>query len=122
LSISKFDESSKKYAQYLAYLSFYEYSEVVMKTFIISILEPVLSIFIVVYTLFGFIFGGTLGGLSRGLFGGPSFSLGWALAGGIAFFLIAVVGTGTIFTLLAIRELLEEQLKTLKSWEQNRRS
>jgi hypothetical protein len=93
-----------------------------MKIFIISILEPVLSIFIVVYTLFGFIFGGTLGGLSRGLFGGPSFSLGWALAGGIAFFLMAVVGTGTIFTLLAIRELLEEQLKTLKSWEQNRRS
>jgi uncharacterized membrane protein (DUF485 family) len=93
-----------------------------MKEFIVSILEPVLSIFLVVYTLFGFIAGGTLGGLSRGLFGGPSFHFGWALAGGIAFFLMAVVGTGTIFTLLAIRELLEQQVRSLKALERSQQS
>jgi hypothetical protein len=89
-----------------------------MKEFVVSILEPVLSIFVVVYTLFGFIAGGTIGGLN--LFGESSFHIGWALAGGIAFFLVAVIGTGTIFTLLAIKELLEKQLSSLKALEQSR--
>jgi hypothetical protein len=88
-----------------------------MKEFVVSILEPVLSIFIVVYTLFGFIVGGTFGGLSQGLFGRPTFHLGWALAGGIAFFLLAVIGTGAIFTLLTIKALLEEQLRAMRELE-----
>ena len=64
-----------------------------MKNFIVSILEPILSLFVVIYTLFGFVAGGLLGGF--GLFGGD-FNLIGALIGGFVFFLIAVIGTGTI--------------------------
>lgn len=87
-----------------------------MKQFIVGILEPVLSIFVVLYTLFGFVAGGTMGGLAGGgLFGaGPSFHFGWALAGGIFFFLAAIIATGAIFTLLAIKDLQEEQLRLLR--------
>lgn len=92
-----------------------------MKQFIVGILEPVLSIFVVLDTLFGFIAGGILGGamgfVDNRLFGaGPSFGFhfGWALAGGIVFFLAAVIGTGAIFTLLAIKDLQEEQLRLLR--------
>lgn len=96
-----------------------------MKQLIVNILEPVLSIFIVLYTLLGFIAGGTVGGAMSfvgnlaegGLFGAePSFSFhfGWALVGGIASFLTAVIGSGAIFTLLAIKDLQEEQLRLLR--------
>lgn len=96
-----------------------------MKQFIVGILEPVLFIFVVLYTLFGFVAGGFVGGTMSfvsnlaggGLFGAePSFSFhfGWALAGGIVFFLAAVVGTGAIFTLLVIKDLQEEQLRLLR--------
>lgn len=96
-----------------------------MKQFIMNILEPVLSIFVVLYTLFGFVAGGFVGGalsfvgdLGRGgLFGAEpslSFHFGWALAGGIVFFIWAVIGTGAVFTLLAIKDLQEEQLRLLR--------
>lgn len=100
-----------------------------MKQLIVNILEPVLSIFIVFYTLFGFVAGGVAGGIvggaigfmgnlaAGGLFGAePSFSFhfGWALAGGIVSFLAAVIGSGAIFTLLAIKDLQEEQLRLLR--------
>jgi len=82
-----------------------------MKNFIVSILEPILSLFVVIYTLFGFVAGGLLGGF--GLFGGD-FNLIGALIGGFVFFLIAVIGTGAIFTLLTIKDLLEEQVRLLR--------
>lgn len=96
-----------------------------MKQFIVNILEPVLSIFVVLYTLFGFVAGGLMGGTislmgdlaKGGLFGAEpslSFHFGWALAGGIVFFIGAVIGTGAIFTLLAIKDLQEEQLRLLR--------
>lgn len=98
-----------------------------MKRFIVSILEPVLSIVVILHTLFGFVVGGFVGGaisfvsdLAEGsLFGaGPSpsldFHFGWALVGGIVSFLTAVVATGAIFTLLAIKDLQEEQLRLLR--------
>jgi len=34
--------------------------------------------------------------------------------GGFVFFLIAVIGTGAIFTLLTIKDLLEEQVRLLR--------
>lgn len=97
-----------------------------MKDLILAILEPVLSIFVVLYTLIGFVAGGVMGGMlsfisnlgEAGLFGaqsGPGFHFGWGLAGAALFFLAAVVGTGAIFTLLKIRELLEEQTRILKT-------
>lgn len=98
-----------------------------MKRFIVGILEPVLSIVIILHTLFGFVVGGFVGGAisfvsdlaKGGLFGaGPSpsldFHFGWALVGGIVSFLTAVVATGAIFTLLAIKDLQEEQLRLLR--------
>lgn len=96
-----------------------------MKNFIVSILEPILSIFIIGYTLVGFIGGGYVGGVlsalqslaSAGLFGGQpefQFHVGWALVGGIVFFLAAVIGSGTIFTLLIIKDLLEEQIRLMR--------
>jgi hypothetical protein len=78
-----------------------------MKNFIVSILEPILSLFVVIYTLFGFVAGGLLG--TFGLFGGD-----FNLIGGFVFFLIAVIGTGAIFTLLTIKDLLEEQVRLLR--------
>ena len=78
-----------------------------MKGFIVSILEPILSLFVVIYTLFGFVAGGLLG--TFGLFGGD-----FNLIGGFVFFLIAVIGTGAIFTLLTIKDLLEEQVRLLR--------
>ena len=100
-----------------------------MKNFIVSILEPTLSIFVISYTLIGFVLGGFLGGIissisaSAFLFGGlPAldFHVGWAFAGGIVSFLLAVMATGAIFTLLAIRELLEQQLNSLRALERSR--
>jgi len=82
-----------------------------MKNFIVSILEPILSLFVVIYTLFGFVAGGLLGAF--GLFG-RDFNLIGALLGGFVFFLIAVIGTGAIFTLLTIKDLLEEQVRLLR--------
>jgi len=78
-----------------------------MKNFIVSILEPILSLLVVAYTLFGFVAGGLLGAF--GLFGGD-----FNLIGGFVFFLIAVIGTGAIFTLLTIKDLLEEQVRLLR--------
>ena len=78
-----------------------------MKNFIVSILEPILSLLVVAYTLFGFVAGGLLGAF--GLFGGD-----FNLIGGFVFFLIAVIGTGAIFTLLTIKDLLEEQVWLLR--------
>lgn len=60
-----------------------------MKDLVVSILEPVLSIFVIGYTLIGFLFGGA-------------------------------IGTGAIFTLLSIRELLEQQLSSLRALERSR--
>lgn len=106
-----------------------ELLEVVMKNFIVSILEPTLSIFVISYTLIGFVLGGFLGGIissisaSAFLFGGlPAldFHVGWAFAGGIVSFILAVMATGAIFTLLAIRELLEQQLNSLRALERSR--
>jgi hypothetical protein len=82
-----------------------------MKGFIVSILEPILSLLVVAYTLLGFIVGGTLG--SFGLFS-SGFNLIGAVIGGFVFFLIAAAGTGTIFTLLTIKDLLEEQVQLLR--------
>jgi len=48
-----------------------------------------------------------------GLFG-RDFNLIGALIGGFVFFLIAVIGTGAIFTLLTIKDLLEEQVRLLR--------
>lgn len=90
-----------------------------MKDLILAILEPVLSIFVVLYTLIGFVAGGVMGGMLSfiGNLGGagPGFHFGWGLAGAAVFFLGAVLGTGAIFTLLKIRELLEEQTRILKT-------
>lgn len=93
-----------------------------MKDLVVSILEPVLSIFVIGYTLIGFLFGGAMDSLLSGGFfrGESSFHLGWALVGGFAFFIIAVIGTGAIFTLLSIRELLEQQLSSLRALERSR--
>ncbi len=52
-----------------------------MKNFIVSILEPILSLFVVIYTLAGFIAGGLLGGFGRF---GRDFNLIGALLGGLS--------------------------------------
>ncbi|MCS7222874.1 MAG: hypothetical protein RML36_12850 [Anaerolineae bacterium] len=104
-----------------------------MKNFIVSILEPILSIFVIGYTLVGFIWGGYSGGVVRafqdlanvGLFGGQPefhFHVGWAFLGGIALFLLAAISSGAIFTLLAIKELLEEQIRLLREAERRQQA
>jgi hypothetical protein len=80
-----------------------------MKNFIISILEPILSLFVIIATLLGFIFGGLSDSDSR-----IRFDWIGAAIGGLATFLVSVIVTGPIFILLTIKDLLEEQVQRLR--------
>lgn len=79
-----------------------------MKDFVISIMEGMLNLTIVVATIGGFILAG-----NANPFG--DFSFGIALVGALIGFLTSAVASGGIFVLLRIKELLEEQLRQMKS-------
>jgi len=81
-----------------------------MKDFIISTLDLLLDLFVVFATIGGLILGGR-----SNLFG--NFDFMRALAGGLIGFCLAAIFTGSVFTLLRIKELLEEQLIYLKREE-----
>lgn len=86
-----------------------------MKDFIISTLDILLEIFVVLAALGGFIVGG-FGNLSG------DFSIIRALAGGLFSLSMAIIFTGGVFTLIRIKELLEEQMFYLQKADTNRSS
>jgi len=92
-----------------------------MKESIVSTLEIMLYIYIALMTVLGYAIGGTLGGLSSGLFGEPGFNMGSAFIGALAGLFLSLVGTGAIFTLIRIKELLEVQVHYLQVREADRR-
>ncbi len=95
-----------------------------MKKLVVSLLEPILTIYIVISSLLGFIGGGLAFGSSPfgGFWGGRlEFSVPGALAGLILSFIVSLITTGTLFLLLDIRDLMRQQLRALKNLEQDHR-
>ncbi|GIV83003.1 MAG: hypothetical protein KatS3mg052_0010 [Candidatus Roseilinea sp.] len=93
-----------------------------MKKLVVSLLEPILTIYIIISSLLGFIGGGFVFGLFP--FGGfwdarLEFSVPGALAGLILSFIASLITTGTLFLLLDIRDLMRQQLRALKNLEQD---
>lgn len=79
-----------------------------MKDFVISALDGILSLAVILATIGGFFVGGNSNPFS-------DFSFGMALVGAAAAFVGMVISTGAIFTLIRIRELLEEQTHLLRT-------
>ena len=79
-----------------------------MKDLIIEVLDGLLSLAVIVVTIGGFFIGG-----NANPFG--DFSFGLALLGAAIAFFSMVISTGAVFTLIRIRELLEEQIYLLRS-------